>query len=231
MIGLTVCVNYSEVLSHVLPWWLCGLDQCVVVSDSHDTRTHSLISTYCDPNVHLYVTDAFYKNAEFNKGGALAEAVENLDLLYLDEWICLFDADIMPAPLWWHALSGIEAGFIYSAPRWQADRVDDAGRHDLKPIEEGPDGLCGYFLLFNANDPHLPDRPEPIFTSWQHAGNYDTVFTMRWPHECYRMLPLRFVHIGTERNWWGVGNGQKMDEMYRKRRRRGMDWQHERVEE
>lgn len=229
MLGVTVCVNYSGLLRHTLPSWIAGLGvtECLVVTDLHDRKTVEVAE---QNGAELHRTDRFYQaGAAFNKGGALAEAFASYSILERHEWICLFDADIMPPPLWHWGLETLEPGCLYSASRWQADALSDVPRHDLKQIQEGPDGLCGYFLLFHSSDLHVPQPPEPVFTSWQHAGNYDTVFTTRWPTERYRYLPLRMIHIGTERNWWGVDWPDAMEAMYRERRRRGGTYDHEAV--
>jgi len=225
MIGVTVCVNYGHLLKRTLPVWIVGLEQCVIVTDHNDAEVDELRTD----NVRLYRTDAFYRGAVFNKGGALSAAFDHLGLRDANDWLCLFDADIMPPKRWHQGLGDLKPGNLYSAPRWQADAMSDIDRPDLERIAEGPDGLCGYFLLFHATDAHLPQPPEPVFTGWQHAGNYDTVFTLRWPTRCYRMLPLRMIHVGTDRNWWGVGNAEMMRQMYAERRRRG-GYEHEAVQ-
>ena len=162
-------------------------------------------------------TDLFYADgAAFNKGRALDWAFAGADIK--GEWVCIFDADIIPPDDWAAGMSTLQVGTLYGAPRLQDGKF---------PIPDPPYEMPGYFWLFHTSDPHLPRNP--TFTSWHHAGNYDTVFKDCWPAERRVKLPFWLNHIGAPgRNWFGLGNEQRMAEMYRQRAAKG-GYRHEAV--
>ena len=225
--GLTVSVGYAVELALVLPAWLEGLARVFVVTAPDDEATLAVCSS-AGPAVVPIVTDAFTRNdASFDKGGALAEAYRGIQ--WAGEWRLLFDADILPPRRWAGALDGAECGNLYGAPRYQCDDLGDIPRADLRRIPDPADEMPGFFWLFHKDDPHLPGPDAPMFSSWKHAGCYDTEFKARWCADSRRRLDIRLLHLGAPgRNWWGVGEGTKMATMYQERRERG-GYQHERI--
>jgi len=219
MKGLTVSVGYAETLARTLPTWDATLDGVTVVTTPTDTATRALCA---ELNVPCFITRYFYTNgAAFDKGGALSEAMYNAQP---DDWWCLFDADILPPLDWRLQLPSLTPGKLYGAHRWQSDTGID--RPDL--VQLGDLEFPGYFWLFSADDPHFPQPPEPMFTSWEHAGGYDTDFQGRWDRGDRVRLSLRLLHLGDPgKNWYGVDTGERVQEMYRERRRRG-GFDHER---
>ena len=215
MIGLTVCVNYAAELAVTLPVWRDSLESLVVVTIADDRDTMQLCLR---AGVGVYRTDAFTRDgAAFNKGRAMNEAIGSM--LTRPQWLCVFDADILPPADWRAATAGIEAGNLYGAARWQ---------DGITPISDPPDEMPGFFWLFHTRDLHLPR--DPTFTSWQHAGNFDTVFKDHWPPANRIKLSIRLNHLGQPgQHWHGRGNRQKMLDMYAERERRGGDWRHEAI--
>lgn len=219
MIGITVSVGYAEELAQTLPVWLESMLHIVVITDTKDKETER-VGNFFSNRVECLKTDSFYENgATFNKGKALDGAYRALlSTLPVKSWVCIFDADILPPKDWFEQLPPLEIGNLYGAKRWQNGEV---------LIPDPPYEMPGYFWIFHTDDPHLPKNP--TFTSWKHAGNYDTVFKDNWPAAHRIKLDLKLNHIGQPgKNWWGKGNEHKMQEMYRERlAKRG--YQHERV--
>jgi hypothetical protein len=232
--GLTVCVNYGDLLRRGLDRWHVGLDRLVVVTSPADKGTQELCDQY---NVEWYATDIFYANgAKFNKAAAMAEAIKYCDLRHQAEWLLMFDADIVPPKNWREQVENLrpQMGFVHGAKRWYVpENISDA-MLDLpssRPISSV--SVIGFFMLFHTNDPRL--GPNPIFDlHWPHAGNYDTVFARKWPSHCHRILPIQFLHLGEERvNWTGRGKKDETLNMLKQRRgfvtgkRFSEDWQRE----
>lgn len=211
--GLTVSVDYADLLSVGLPRWRDNLAEVVVVTSASDEATGKAAR---QANVKLFVTEAFYRGgATFDKAGAISEAFASL--IYPD-WVLLFDADIVPpndlaARL---RMAEPQPGKLYGAPRYHED-----GR--MIPDRE----LAGYFQLFHASDQNA--QRVPLLVSFKHAGGYDSEFERRWGRGNQVMLPIPLTHLGeTGANWWGRGRTDLMDAMRAERRRRG-GHRHERV--
>lgn len=211
--GLTVCVNYADLLDRGLDAWLAGLDSLLVVTAPGDSATLRL----CEHRwVRPHVTEAFYAaGACFDKAGAMQEAVERS--LPWKDWVLFFDSDIVPPRDWLAQVQAPwpECGHLYGAERWQ-----DGARY---PDRE----LGGFFHLFHADDPAVQSRP--LLGRWHNASGYDSAFEQRWPLHRRIRLPLRVEHLGAPgSNWCGRDNAPGMEAMWAERRRRG-GWRHERI--
>jgi len=214
MIGLTVCVNYSDYLSQTLEVWSGSLSEIIVITDLQDWQTVQVAQKF--GNVSTFSTDRFYENgASFNKAGAMNQAIETVR--GEDDFICIFDSDILPPMDWKNQLPRLDKNMLYGAHRWEkGERLNE---------KEFP----GYFWIFHLQGQRIPKRPNPMFTEWKHAGGFDSDFQSLWPrHERIR-LDIRLLHLGTNgQNWWGRGTSHKMKEMYQKRREVGT-YDHERM--
>jgi hypothetical protein len=205
--GLTVSVGYADELRRILPLWRNICSRIVVATDMSDDATVAVCSGLAD----VYRTKRFYEGgASFNKGGAM-ELVRTR--LSADDWVVVFDADIIPPAS--IDFSGLTPGNLYGAPR----RYEDG-----RLIREG--GFPGYFWIFHGTDPALGRE---WFTSWKHAGCYDSEFEKKWPRDKKIKLPFNVTHIGEHgQNWWGRGNLAGMKKMQDERNRL-RSYQHERV--
>jgi glycosyltransferase involved in cell wall biosynthesis len=213
--GMVVSVGYADQLRRTLPMWKRHLDQIIVVTAPEDAGT---IAVARENGVILARTDEFYRPVNdiapaFNKGGALRIA----DTLGSHEWIVLFDADIIPPDNCRDMIDGMTPGRVYSATR-----ADERGH----VIREG--SLAGWFMAFNRNDPNA--KHGDLFTSWTHAGGFDTDLQNRWlPHQRI-ILPMTMTHIGHPRqNWFGVDNAGMIASMDAVRQRCGGSYHHERL--
>jgi hypothetical protein len=221
--GLTVCVNYADLLAQSLDRWLHGLTSLTVVTDLHDLDTVTLIGEQIadtpGPPLRLFRTDAFYLDgAAFNKGRAMQEARRQKVVgRRQGDWDLFFDADVIPPVDWLDRIKAAnpQPGRLYGARRQHED-----GR--LIPDGE----IAGFFQLFAASDPL---GQQPLDVHWRHAGNYDSTFQSRWPRERREFLPLTLIHRGeTGQNWHGRDNRVAQLAMHLERQRRG-GWQHETI--
>lgn len=212
--GLTVCVNYADLLAKGMENWKRGLDDLRVVTTPSDEATLRLCDRW---GVEAYTTNVFYGNgATFNKGAAIAEAFEAFEW---PDWCAFIDSDIIP-PIDWRSeveMHNPIPGNLYGA------------RRRLENGWEIPDGeLAGWFQLFHGQDLHALVRPI-VDTHWKHAGCYDSYFAGRWPIESRIILPIKMIHQGTPgANWCGRGNDAAMQDLLIERRVRG-GHQHERI--
>jgi len=220
--AVTVCVNYSDILSLVISQNKSVLDNWIIVTDSKDLDTKKL----CDMHgVRCIVTDIFYDNGEiFNKGKGINAG---FDVLTLKGWVLHLDADIMLPANFKNILKSdeLETDCLYSL-----DRVDVVGRdmyidvlqdmHNVYsdyvflqtkyPIStrmfHDKMGYCpiGYFQLFH-NSKFIPysERHET-------AARSDVLFLNNWPKNKRRLHPGTFVyHLMSENSPMGTNwNGR-----------------------
>ena len=211
--GMTVCVNYADLLEKSIGRWMSGLESMTVVTDDRDLDTFDLCMRH---GVHAVITDSFYRDgAAFNKGRAQQFA---WPLIPKDDWILLFDADITPPEGWETILEEqtLAPGFLYGAHRYD--------EHGVR-LPDDTHGY-GYFQLFHGQD-HLA-QINPFFdTFWTHAGNADSFIMLRWRNEgrLAPALPLELIHPGgPSHNWYGRGKEKEWERMQQERMRRGGGW-------
>lgn len=206
--GITVCVDYSDLLIVSARRWLEQLDSWIVITSPDDDRTKFM----CDQlKITSWDTTAFYRDgAVFNKALAMSELYGMSH--WLDWWLFI-DADIVPPTDWRKRVEAAQPspGNLYGCSR----RLETGGRY-------GDGELAGFFQLFHAHDPNAQRRPL-LDCSWQHAGGYDSEFQFRWTPDRRILIPyLEVTHLGEPgRNWWRRGNTARMDEMLRDRKAAG----------
>jgi len=210
--GLTVCVNYADLLALSLNRWLAALDTITIVTTPADVDTIELAdaTNWRQPytKAFCYKTHAFTAGgADFNKGAAMQEAISQM--MPWGQWIAFFDADIIPPPHLRQLLeqAGLEPGNLYGGVRHIAESADDYGKDPLElPVVRGRgQRIPGAFQLFHAGDPAVGDRRQLLDVTWRHAGNYDSAFQARWPRERQIVLEdVHYIHIGEPGlNWHG----------------------------
>lgn len=224
--GLTVCVNYADFLARGIARWMSGLASLTVVTTPADAETQALAVAH---GAEFFATDLFTADgAVFNKGRAMEAA--RLAMPWSD-WILLFDSDVVPPEDWKARLdrSQPRPGALYGCHRFEAgEDVEDRGQpkcaHDVPGV--------GFFQLFHASDPAVQVVGEPLIdTHWVHGGNYDNRFMDRWRAHGrqIRTVPFRVAHVGERENWFGRGNREAFEAMQAERKRRGGQWDHERI--
>jgi len=222
--GLTVCVNYADLLALSIERWVHSLASLTVVTDLQDAATAALAEAH---GCRVFRTNVFYEcGATFNKGAAMEQARQQMPW---QDWILFFDADIIPQADWISAADHwLVPGNLYSARRFDAPTPEDIEAPGLRPITTDGIGV-GYFQLFHSGDPKVQQTPPLLETWWKHAGVYDCNFMHRWNPRERHLLPIRLVHVGPRDNWWGRGNTEAFATMQAERKVRG-GWQHERID-
>lgn len=197
LIGITVCVEYADILNITLAYNRHHFDRFLVVTHPDDHPTIDAAER-CDAEVLL--TTVFYeKGAAFNKWAALEAGIEWAGR---KGWMVVMDADIMMpvSPPAWNPKPGNlytpkrrilkELEYIPAEPYWPRQKV----------IHEEH---AGYFQMFHADDPVLISKPWfPSNFAW--AGTADTLFQQRWAESRKLRPPFEVLHLGeVHQNWAG----------------------------
>lgn len=201
--GLVTCVGklYSDQLRKALPIWLQTLNSVTVVTTPDDRETLAMCDILANRKLNVVTTDVFYwHGARFNKGAALNIGLAAMNPL---DWVLNFDADILPYPDWREQIQTLDRTMLYGADRY----------YDSRRIVPDWPFPCGYFHLWNVDDPRTWVRPL-YDVQWGHAGNYDATFLERWPEHLRGRIQTKLIHQGEPRaNWFGVGESVNPDEM------------------
>lgn len=100
--AVTVSVNYSDFLCHIIPENKTIFDKWIIVTDTKDYQTKAL----CDEHGLTCVqTDVFYEKARFNKFAGINEGLKLVDS---DAWIVFLDSDIILQPETRHILRNLD---------------------------------------------------------------------------------------------------------------------------
>ena len=151
---------------------------------------------YCNIAIrHRY--DYFYKNASFNKGGAIKLAQEHVysnkkksNILLLDGDICLPNDFInkIPKNIEDNTLYGVSKRFDY----WTLDDyINDTNSHYYM----SSDHFVGFFQLYNSTNNYK-------YNDSYHCGGCDDKFRDLFQNKI--KLDLSVKHLGKEcENWYG----------------------------
>jgi len=157
IIALTICVNYSDILKHVLERNASLLNTWYIVTSPDDKETVKLIHESKLPNVRLLFFTKFYLNATFNKGGAVRFAQEFINGCYSDANILILDADILLPSDFKEALpAALEDNTLYGV----STRIDYLTLDDFinktNPRKYKSDRrFLGFFQLYKQNSKYL----------------------------------------------------------------------------
>jgi hypothetical protein len=227
--ALTVSVNYSDFLVHVIEENKKLFDKWVIVTDLEDYKTKKL----CDEHGLTCVqTNAFYERGIFNKFAGINEGLKEIDA---DAYVLFLDSDII---LPWWTRRVIEELHIDPSNIYGIDRLDIRGGEKFKKFKEGKGLLHNNWLLTNANLPigsrliHLygVEGENGKFGGWNPLGFFqlchrsafdqypenslgadhcDLVFSKLFPREKRVFIPEIYgLHLLTESeskgvNWYG----------------------------
>jgi hypothetical protein len=196
--GITVCVNYDDLLAITLPKNALHLREVFVVTTPNDYKTQEVVASV--PNARCYLTDSFYKyGAKFNKGLALEEGFEQMGRC---EWILSFDADTlfpeyMPLEPVFGKLYTPKRRLLLDPTKY-TDSLDWASL-PLSNDRHWP----GYYQLFHADDPVIAEQPW-MDVSFTHAGGGDGYFQSRWHPTNKLRCNFEVLHLGPrDTNWMG----------------------------
>ena len=153
IIAITISVNYSDILQHILNQNLKFLKKWIIVTTTSDTKTIKLLEDYKDI-LDILIYDNFYtNNYKFNKGGAIKFAQDYVDLNYTDSNILLIDSDIylpdnfteyLPETLNPNTLYGVSGRYDF----WSLhDFIKNINPHEYKH----GNNFVGFFQLYKQN--------------------------------------------------------------------------------
>ena len=71
IIAITISVNYDDILIHMLKQNSQFLKTWYIVTSPTDKDTINIITNANIPNIKMLFYNDFWKNASFNKGGAI----------------------------------------------------------------------------------------------------------------------------------------------------------------
>jgi len=201
IIGITVSVNYSDILKHILATNATFLKKWIIVTTAEDTATRSLIAEANLPNIEILLFDQFYSNgAVFNKGGAIRYAQNYVYKQYPSSNILILDSDILlpekfraslPATLQENTLYGVLERVDY----WTED--DFVERKNPHIFPEGSK-LVGFFQLYKGSD------TGKLYNQSTNCSICDDEFKDSFPRR--KHLYISVSHFGKERENW---NGRK----------------------
>jgi hypothetical protein len=194
--GITVCVEYDDILALTLRRNMRHLSECLVVTSREDDRTARVVRGV--KGARLFQTDAFTRDgAYFNKGLAIEET---FDVLGRSGWILVWDADVLLPNVF--EPGRLNRNVLYGAPRFQLPEgvMEIEGDWTRWEVLADWPGI-GYFQLFHAGAEALQARPW-YPTDSVHAGMSDWYFTTKFALK--EWLPYYVLHIGRrEENWFG----------------------------
>ncbi len=207
MKGITVCVDYSDLLEVTLPRNQHHFKQIAIVTAPHDEKTKELVrklSRELPVEITLIITDSFYDDgADFNKWKALEEG---LDFIGRKGLLCIFDADVIwPKKLPHSFLPSI--GNLYSpVRRMYTDFKSEVPPEEYWmnfPLHRNLAEFAGYTQIFFGEDPVLGTAPWHEI-NWRHAGGADSFFQQKWKQKNKIRPDFEVLHLGEAgKNWFG----------------------------
>lgn len=226
--AVVVCVNYGDILAHTLPHTRQYFKNTLVVTDANDAYTAELCSIY---NVMCYKTDVFYsKGSRFDKGAAINEALQVLDVDTSKDWFLQLDADIFLPRTSIEILYKLNLNpqYLYGCDRIMMESFEEWMKFYEKPnvwnsefwqmeLDKFKVGsrltfyysgemwqVLGFFQLWNPNSSGVKSYP-----SFTDASSSDIIFSSQWARSRRILLPeVLAVHLENEqtaagKNWQG----------------------------
>lgn len=203
IVGLVVCVDFSEWLPEVLEANKRHFDRYAVVTTPADTRTQEIAAA---AGVDVVLSERCYDGDDaFNKGKMLNDG---LQYLQPSDWVLLHDADVLLAPYWgeWIRSHVLNPGCLYHAQRlhamrpeqWTAACKDWSMIRYLRIREPAADRLpFGFHQLWNVRAAAIRGRQPLVSEAFPTAAAVDYHWYRLWPADKRVMLPpdqLSIVH-------------------------------------
>lgn len=201
--AVTICVNYSDYLSIVLPRNKPLFDKWIIVTSPQDVKTRDLCLSH---GLTPVITDVMYqKDYVFDKGACINVGFNHLTQ---PDWVVHVDADIVLPPNLHQAMAetSLTPENIYSMPRRYIPTQEDWEKYLLNPLPPPSHGTphLGYFQMFSPKSQYL-EKTRPWYSSNRDASKSDYRFLRNWPKENRKLLHRAFcLHLGPVRvNWEG----------------------------
>ena len=154
IIGITVSVNYDDILKHLLQQNSKILKLWYIITSPQDNDTINLVNNSGLSNVKLLIYNDFKKGASFNKGGGLLFGQEHVYNTHGENNnILILDSDIyLPDNMLEILAGGIKDDTIYSAfERFDYHSLDDFinRKNSSRPWHEID--ILGVFQLYKGS--------------------------------------------------------------------------------
>lgn len=157
IIGITICVNFDDILFHTIDQNAKFLSKWYIVTDPNDSATLDLLTKKNLPNIHVLFYDKFTVNAKFNKGGAIRFAQSHVYAAHEGANVLLLDADvILPDTLKPKLPQSLAPDVLYGV----RERIDYDTLEDFVARKNGTvcfygGAFVGFFQLYKASTKYL----------------------------------------------------------------------------
>lgn len=198
IVCITVSVNYSDILEHMIEQNSKFFKKWYIVTSPEDTNTIQLLEHVAKQNIQLLLFDDFYKTGcTFNKGGAVRFAQEYIDANHKDSNILILDSDIsLPDDCMDCLPKSVNVNTLYGvSERKDYWTLDDFLKNEHPHIYFGGALCVGFFQLYNQNS-------KRYYVTSENCGLVDNYFRDSFPDRC--LLGMSVKHLGKGSvNWNG----------------------------
>ena len=196
LIAITICVNYDDLLAHMIQQNLKFLHKWYIVTSPEDIKTIQLINTFDKEKMQILIYPDFYKdNLRFNKGGALLFAQTYIEERESSANILILDADIyLPDSLPDKLPKYLEDDVLYGAQRTDYWTLNDFKTEtNTHPMENA--NFYGYFQLYKQYKNYM-------YNDSHNCSLCDDIFRDKFKNK--QMLDICVKHLGQNGpNWNG----------------------------
>jgi len=198
IIGITVCVNYDDILGHMLEQNLKFLHKWLIVTKKDDKKTIDMVEKCGNKKLKLLFYDGFYKNgAKFNFGGARLFAQNYIEKNYSSANVLMLDSDIyLPDNFAEKLPISLKDDYLYGIERIDYWTLKDFNTESNPHTPEaGP--FCGFFQMYKQN-------PKYKYKDSLTAAECDIIFRKMFDKKKRIKLDIYAKHLGQNgANWSG----------------------------
>lgn len=199
IVAVTVAVNYSDILKHVLSQNCTFFKTWIIVTSSADKKTIQLIKRSGKKNIKTLIYNDFYiDDCKFNKGGALKFAQEYVCNNFNNTNILILDADIwLPDDFMEKLPDTLEDDSLYGASErldyWSIEDFTNNTNPHRHPYSRK---FIGFFQLYKQS-------PDYKYQQSINCGDCDLMFKELFSKKV--LLKLSVKHLGQKNiNWDGT---------------------------
>jgi hypothetical protein len=194
VVAITVCVNFSDILQHMIEQNAKFLKKWYIVTSPEDKETIDCVAAANKPNMEILLYNDFYTSATFNKGGALLFAQQHIDKIYTSANILILDSDIyLPDNFYSTLPPALEPDTVYGmALRLDYWTLDDFLQERNPRPHGGSKGIIGCFQLYKQSS--------YMYASSHNCSHCDTVFADLFPKRANLNIVVK--HLGRSMIHW-----------------------------
>lgn len=156
LVGITLCVNYSDFLYYTLPANRPYFHDFYVVTVAEDSETRAIAAAH---NCKIILSDQLYaRGAAFNKSGLVRQAQEVAHADHPTAWICMMDADVLIGENALRLeLDHLDPSGVYGIQRLMYETQDDFAKKQATHLPEVQLDPVGYFQLYYDKTKYYPE--------------------------------------------------------------------------